>query len=281
MRRILDYLIFLLIRGLVGILLVLPIRYRLDFGGQVFVWIGLLHRRWKARVLANLSFVYPDMDPIRQRQIYVGVMRNFGRTLLEMFSAVEFRHQASGFKTCGPGLKEIEKALRQDRRVILVSGHFGNWEAIRGVLAQRGIGVAVLYKPMRNPYFDRFWKRKIEALGTPAFRSIRPFLSHIVRHGGVCAILNDQHAIGGLPLDFLGRTAMTQGLLARVSIRYDALYVPCYGIREPGCRFLVHFEKSIPNTVPDEMSQHFNNSLARIVKRYPDQWLWIHQRWKS
>ncbi|MCY4542055.1 MAG: hypothetical protein OXB95_06630 [Rhodobacteraceae bacterium] len=281
MRATYDYILFLLIRGLVGSLLLLPFRQRVKLGGQVFIWIGALHRRWKSRVLANLNLIFPEMSPSQRREVYFGVMRNFGMTLMELFSATEFRRQARTFEVCGSGLAEIEDALAQGRRVILISGHFGNWEAIRGVLAQRGIRAAVVYKPMHNRFFDRYWRKKIEALGTPAYRSIRPFIAHILRRGGVSAILNDQYEFGGQPLEFLGHTALTQSLLAKVSIRSDALFVPCFGIRKTNKGgFVVHFDKAIPNTTPDKMIQSFNDSLEQFVRKNPEQWLWIHKRWR-
>ena len=85
----------------------------------------------------------------------------------------------------------------------------------------------------------------------------------------------------GESLSFMGKPARTALSAAELALKYDALLVPVYGIRQPnGLDFKILVEPPIAHTTASEMTQALNDSLERLVRQHMDQWMWVHRRWK-
>ena len=122
-------------------------------------------------------------------------------------------------------------------------------------------------------------------MGGRAFARDRRGLAEFVknlREGGHGAILLDQHVSTGAMLDFLGQAAPTSLSAAEMALKYNALLVPIYGERlQDGIDFDIRIEAPIPPSDPVTMTQAINDSLSARVRARPEQWLWIHRRWKA
>ncbi len=168
---------------------------------------------------------------------------------------------------------------------MLVTGHIGNYEACRAALLALGYRVGVLYKPMTNDYFNAHYVRAMEVIGTENFPRGRAGMGAMIRHlrgGGMLGILVDQHMGHGAPLTFFGREALTALSAAELALKYDALVVPIYGVRQTdGLAFEIIVETPIPHGSAEEMTQSLNDSLEGIVRKTLGHWLWIHKRWKG
>jgi KDO2-lipid IV(A) lauroyltransferase len=236
------------------------------------------------RVRENLALIWPDLAPDRIPALTRAVCDNVGRTLAELYSPDEFKATVAGSPLLGTGLGPILAAQEQGRGVILVSGHFGNHDIARAVLASRGLAVAALYKPQRNPYFNRHFAATITAISAPLFPRGRRGLADLVTHlkaGGMLGMLIDQHMHHGAALSFLGHRALTALSAAELALKYDCLLVPVYGIRQAdGLHFDLLIEPAIPHTDATRMTQALNDSLSAQVRAHPEQWFWVHRRWK-
>ena len=274
----------LALRGLIGATRVLPYRWRVPFVGWLMRRIIAPLAGYRDRVRDNLALIWPDLPPDRVRALQDTVCDNMGRTLAELYSPVEFKATVAKSALLGNGLDAILAAQAAGRAVILVSGHFGNHDIARAVLATRGFTVAALYKPQRNPYFDRHFAATIRAISEPLFARGRKGLSDLVTHlrgGGMLGMLIDQHMNHGSPLTFLGHRALTATSAADLALKYDCLLVPVYGIRQPdGLHFNLLVEPPIPHSDARTMTQALNDSLSAQVQAHPDQWFWVHRRWK-
>ncbi|MEO8241270.1 MAG: lysophospholipid acyltransferase family protein [bacterium] len=270
--------------ALIGALRLLPYRQRVPFGGWVMRRVVGPVAGYRGRVRDNLALIWPDLPPDRVATLTHDVLDNVGRTLAELYSPEEFKANVADCPILGVGLGEIEQAQASGRGVIMVSGHFGNHDIARAVLAGRGKAVAALYRPQRNPYFDKHFAATIRAVSEPLFPRGRRGLSDLVTHlrrGGMLGMLLDQHMRHGAPLTFLGHRALTALSAADLALRYNCLLVPVYGIRQPdGISFELLVEPSIPHTTAAEMTQALNNSLGLQVQAHPGQWFWVHRRWK-
>ena len=279
-----DYVSNLALRGLIGLSLCLP--YRLRVAGM-----GWLMRRvigpiagYRARARANLALIWPDKPEAERWRIADAACDNAGRALIENYSTRDLMRRMAGAEIRGPGLSALEAAREAGRPVILVSGHFGNYEAARAALVGRGYPIGGLYRPMRNSFFNEHYVRTMEAFGGPVFpqgtRGTAGFVRHL-KAGGQLVLLFDQNVVAAPFLDFLGQPAATATSAAELALRYDALLVPFYATRaSDGIRFDIELEEPVPPGTPREMTQHLNDSLAARVLRDPGQWFWIHRRWK-
>lgn len=240
---------------------------------------------YQKRALENLARIYPEMAPPERLRIARAVLNNVGRSLIESYSPVEFQGQLAQADVAGAGLAEIERAERDGRPVILVTGHYGNWEAARGVLKARGLVTGGLYRPMSNPYFNSHYVEMLNAFGNPCFPQGPSGISGFVRHlrsGGRLLILFDLHVYKAPVLEFLGHPANTATSAADMALRYEALLIPVWTERrEDGVNFKVTFDAPLDVTAPEDTMQGLNDQLGARIERDPAQWFWVHRRWKA
>ncbi|THD84392.1 lauroyl acyltransferase [Aliigemmobacter aestuarii] len=273
-----------LLRALIWLLLRLPYQWRVPLCGWLMARMIAPLAGYRDRVRANLDRILPDLPAPEVERLSRAVPDNVGRTIIEIYSGAEFVGHATRFAPTGPGLAALDKAHMQRRPVILVTGHFGNYDASRAALIARGYRIGALYKPMKNRFFNAHYIRAISRIGTPLFPRGREGLADMVRHlraGGMLGLLIDQHMNHGAPLTFFGHEAMTALSAADLALKYDAIVVPTYAIRRAnGLDFDIVVEAPIPHGTPEEMTQALNDSLEAVVRKHPDQWFWIHNRWK-
>ncbi|MFA7433977.1 MAG: lysophospholipid acyltransferase family protein [Gemmobacter sp.] len=275
----------LLLRGLIGGLLLLPYRLRVPLCGKLMAFVIAPVAGWRRRIRDNLALVRPDLPAAEVRRLMRAVPDNMGRSVIEAYSGPEFLARARGWEPRGPGIAALEAAHAENRPVIFVTAHFGNYDAARAVLRARGHQVGGLYKPMTNRYFNAHYVRAMAAIGEPVFPRGRRGLAGMVRflrEGGKLGMLIDQHQYRGAPLTFFGHEAMTALSAAEMALKYGALLIPAYGIRQPdGLGFEVIFEAPIKPASPEAMTQALNDSLEARVREHMDQWFWIHRRWRG
>ncbi|RBO52674.1 lauroyl acyltransferase [Rhodovulum sp. BSW8] len=283
-RRLGDWLTDRVARLLIGTALALPYERRVPFGGWVTRRLIAPVAGYRTRAEANLALVHPGMPAGERRRIADAVADNAGRTLIENYSTRAFLARMAGVEPRGPGLAALEAARAAGRPAILVTGHFGNYEAARAALVARGFEIGGLYRPMANPFFNAHYVRTMEAFGGPVFpqgrRGTAGFVRHL-RNGGMLVLLTDQHARRGTELRFMGQPALTALSAAELALRYGADLIPFYATRRAdGLNFDVEIEAPVQPSTPREMMQALNDSLEARVRRHPDQWFWIHRRWK-
>ncbi|WP_299352901.1 lysophospholipid acyltransferase family protein [uncultured Shimia sp.] len=283
-QKVTDYTVNLVLKGAIGLALALPYKTRVRMMGwltsHVFSPIG----GYRKRVRNNLNTVLPDLPEDEVHRLSRVVPNNAGRTLIEIYSGEEFVQRAIQAPIEGPGLERLEAARAEGRPVILVTGHMGNYDAVRANLIHRGYNMGALYRPMANPYFNAHYVASISKIGTPLFERGRKGMIEMVRHiksGGILGILTDLHANQGVPLDFLGKPARTSLVTAELALKFNAALIPVYGLREPdGFSFRIVAMEEIPHSDPTTMTQAVNDGLANLVRAHPEQWFWIHRRWK-
>tara|TARA_R110002094_G_scaffold185331_2_gene161847 strand:+ start:209 stop:1093 length:885 start_codon:yes stop_codon:yes gene_type:complete len=248
--------------------------------------IGIV-ARWfppaSRRIDRDLKRVFPDVPRAGRMQLCHRIGRNMGQTLFEIFHCGEFQKLENRITTAGPGLAALEAAKAQGKGAIIVSGHFGQWEAIRAVLKARGMETGAVYRPQVNRHYQRRLLAGIEAGGKPIFptgrNGTKALVSHL-RKGGFVAILLDEKTDDGEAMPFLGHDALTSLAAARLALKYDVPMVPAYGTRlDSGGNFKVDFEPPIPPSDARTMTRAFNDSLSARILDKPDQWYWMLRRW--
>lgn len=279
-----DWFISSLFIGIIRTMGLFPYRWRVSLTGQIVARVLGPVVGYTARVRDNLSLIFPDMPEAEKTRLARAVPEQLGRTVAELFSPQDMAVIATRTPVSGPGLAALDAAKDAGRPIILVSGHIGNYDVGRSVLIQRGHRVGALYRPMNLRVFNEFYVSRMAQVGTPLFLRGRRGMMEMVKflkQGNVIALLIDQHMSAGAPLTFFGHKAWTALSAAELALRYDALLVPSYCIRQPdGLSFEMVVEAPIPKTDPARMTQALNDSLERQVRAHMEQWLWVHRRWK-
>ena len=283
-RRIGHYLTNAVIVGLVRFALMIPYSARLSFVGWMVERVVGPLAGYRKRARQNLAMIWPEISDDRRDEIADRCLNNVGRSFIENYSPREFPDRMAKNTPTGAGVSALEQAAATGRAVILVTGHYGNYEATRACLVARGFDIGGLYRDMKNPYFNAHYVKTMEAFGGPVFAQGRRGTAGFVRHlkqGGQLVLLFDQHVFGAPQLDFLGEPANTALSAAELALRYDALLIPFYGIRQAdGLSFETVLEAPIPHTDALTMTQLLNDSLAARIIADPEQWFWVHRRWR-
>lgn len=283
-RRAGHYLTNALIVGAIRFALLIPYRARVAFFGWIVQrLIGPL-AGYRTRALENLALIWPELSEARRNEIATRCLNNVGRSFIENYSADDFPPRMAKLTPKGDGVAALEQAAQNGKPVILVTGHYGNYEAARACLVARGFDIGGLYRDMKNPYFNAHYVKTMEAFGGPVFPQGRRGTAGFVRHlkdAGQLVLLFDQHVFEAPQFDFLGRPANTALSAAELALRYDALLIPFYGIRQAdGISFDAVLEAPVPHSDPMTMTQALNDSLAARINEDPEQWFWVHRRWR-
>lgn len=273
----------LFLRGLIGVAGLVPYRWRVPFMGWIVAraapFVG-----FEKRIRENLALARPDLTEDEVRALCRAVPDNAGRTLIELYAGRPFLDRARAAPIEGPGLAALEKARADGRPVILMTGHFGNYDVARAGLIARGHEMGALYRRMANPYFNAHYLRTISAIGQPMFEQGRRGMTQMVRHlksGGIIAIVGDLHTHGGRELRFFDQPAVTSIVPAELALKYNAVLIPVYAVRlDNGLDFRVVMQDAITPSDPETMTQAVNDGLESLVRRHMGQWFWIHRRWK-
>lgn len=270
--------------AIIGVMRLLPYRWRVPAMGW-FSRTVLGPLALNRRVRENLRHVFPDLPPAEVRRICREVADNFGRSFIELHSGPEFARFAATLPIGGPGLAALDEAHARQRPVILVSAHFGNYDAWRSGLSARGFRVGGLYMPMTNPAANRRYVATIESIAKPLFPRGAEGLADMIRFlrgGGMLGLLGDHYMATGELVDFLGKPAWTATSAAKMALKYNALLVPLYATRNPdGLTFTIEVEDPIPHSDALTMTQALNDSASARVRGHLGQWFWLHRRWKK
>ncbi len=262
----------------------LPFAWRLSIGGAILGaavrWVPPLRKR----IERNLSLIFPELQGREKRAFIRRVSRHIGRGFMVLFYSQDYHDKLSDVAMASDAFAEIKAAQAAGRPVIIVSGHFGEWEAIRVMLARAGMPSASIYREAGNPIFERHFAKAMAVGGAGLFQTglngTRKMIKHL-KAGGVISVLLDQRVGDGVPLDFLGHPALSSPIMAELAKKTGALMVPAYAPLNADGQVQLLVEPAIPHGDAVEMIAAVNASLGAQVMARPEQWYWLHNRWKK
>ena len=258
-----------------------------------------LGRRWgraDARHLAvameNLAHAFPDWDDARRRATALGVYEHFGQVLLDVLWLARRPREEILSHVVVEGGEHVEAAHRAGRGALYTTAHAGNWE-VHGVAHGHLFGpIGVVARPLDNPALDR---RLCDFRRSPGNTVIykRQALGQVMRllrdNRGV-AILIDQNVQekDGVFVDFFGRQAATTTVTAALALKTGCALVPAHTELLPDGRYRLTYEKPLVVEASGDrgadlvrLTQGLTSAIEGWVRRRPEQWLWLHRRWKT
>jgi len=241
----------------------------------------------------NLNLAFPDWTSEQTRDVVRGVFQNFGRLLVEFARLPKLNPDNISQVVVYDGFDHYAESLRRGNGTLFLTAHYGAWELCPFAHALYGHPLKFVIRPIDNPYVDRLVNSYRTGSGNQVIRkkdSLREMLRTLKRNEGV-GILIDQNATrdAGVFVDFFGLPACTTTVLAALALRTGATVIP--GVLIWDCASNIHrlhFEPPVEivqtgDTRADivENTARFNKILEKLVKQHPDQWLWVHRRWKT
>jgi KDO2-lipid IV(A) lauroyltransferase len=290
---LIGYLQYLLLKAFGLLANLLPEGFALWWGRQ----LGRMffHLDWERRKVAleNLHIAFGEEKSERELlAIARKAFQNLGMMAIEFFRIPRMDVEAFKKRVKIEGLEEALRLLGKGRGVLLLLSHFGNWE-LMGIMSKLiGDSIMVIAKPMKkNRRVDQFITKIRSAAGLEVISSIKAsrIVIKALSRNRVVGILIDQRAkrSEGIWADFFGKKAPTTPGLAVLAMKTGAPVVPVFMVRNgvekhrlviQGPLELVHtgdIKKDVgANT------QLFNDTLESMIRRYPDQWFWVHRRWE-
>jgi KDO2-lipid IV(A) lauroyltransferase len=278
-----------LVGGLVG-RLPPAVGRRLGIGlGRAAHWL-LPGRRRVA--LDNLALVYGDtLSPAARATIARRCFEHLGVTAVECCRLFFGPADRLLSRVRGRGTEHIGEALAKGRGIFFLTGHFGNWELLAATHALAGFGLSVVVRPLDNPYLDALIARARERSGLRAIpkRDAVQGVRAALARGECIGLLLDQDAgRGGVFVPFLGHAASTSRALAVLALKTRAPVVPAFIHRLPDGGHELVLEPEIPLVITGDLDQdilvntaRFTEAIERHVRAHPEQWFWVHRRWKS
>lgn len=291
-QRVRHWLVRGLFRGLLALLRVTPWPPALACGSALGAGACRLSGRYRGVADRNLRLAYgDDLTPAERRRLTQDVFRHFGRALLIEFLKVPSLSpaQVRALVPIQPSeLNPLTQALARGRGVIVVSAHLGNWELLVRRIALEGVRVLVVARQGRDPAFNALTDRLRENGGYQVHSrdsSPRPLLRHL-QSGGVVAILCDQKS-DAVFVPFFGHTAGTTDGPAVLALRTGAAVLPLFAPRGPDGKYRPLFLPEIDTHATGNrradaarIMGDITAGIEEVVRRYPDQWLWMHDRWR-
>ncbi|MBI4460672.1 MAG: lysophospholipid acyltransferase family protein [Acidobacteria bacterium] len=290
MRHLLEYAAgFVILKALGRLPRPLAHRMAMLLAGVLY-WITPKFRRVAGQ---NLRMALPELSGQERRAICRGVYRSLGRLLAEGAHFPNLNAQNVQQAVFYDGLENYQAALSRGRGVLFLTAHLGAWELGAFAHALCGYPLHILYRPLDNPRLNRLVNRYRLLSGNKLIdkrNSAREVLSALARNETV-GILADQNSSleEGVFVNFLGIPACTTAGIARIALHTEAAVVPAFCVWDSGRRlFRIIFDKplELPATGDKEESirtatQQLTSVIEQYIRRYPDQWLWIHRRWKT
>ena len=240
----------------------------------------------------NLRRAFPEKSDRDLLRIAKGAYRNLGIVATEFFDIPGLTKDTIGKLVEVEGLENCTQALAKGRGVLMFGAHFGNWE-LEAVAASLLIKpLVVIYRPLDSAVLDALVLRVRSATGNTPLAKDRAMRSMLrsLKHNEMLGILIDQNVAWyeGVFVDYFGRPACTTDGLALLALHTEAPVLPAYMARRPDGRYrlVIGPEVEVTRTGDREAdvlanTRRFTTIIEETVRRYPDQWLWVHQRWKT
>jgi KDO2-lipid IV(A) lauroyltransferase len=286
---------YALARTILSALGVLPrpvaIAIGLTIGRLAYLLPGNLRRTGKR----NLEIAFPEMPETERRRLLRGCFASLGRLLGE-FSQLPRATPESLRRIIEydeVGLAHLREAEKNKRGVIFLTGHLGVWELHSFGWSALEYPLSFLVRPLDNPRIEemieavrtRFGNRAIDKQSA-ARRALR-----VLREGGTLGILSDLNTQPreGVFVPFFGKLACTTAGIAVLALKTDAVVIPTCAIwNQKRKRYFFHGDPPVelvrtgdPKKDIEVNTANFAAAVERMVRLYPDQWLWIHKRWKT
>ncbi len=270
----------------------LPLRLAKVLSAILADTVRAITPRWRQTALINIGLAFPDWDDRRKAQAIRASYRNLGANALVLARLPRLGPGNISTWIRYEGLENYENATAQGCGVILLTAHLGVWELSSAAHAIYGHPMWSMVRPLDNPYLDRLVDGRRNLFGNRTIRkqdAVREVLT-VLRANGAVGILADQNAAGsdGLFVDFFGYPASSTRGVAQLAARAGAQVVPgCAVWNSAEGQYVLKFWE--PLTLADtgdreqdlaENTQRCQAAIETAIRDYPEQWLWIHRRWK-
>jgi KDO2-lipid IV(A) lauroyltransferase len=255
--------------------------------------VYLFHVRLRRVGMRNLEMAFPNKSEKERNRILQAEFSSLGRQLAELCQFPRYTPENVDEVVIYEQLENYERAYARGKGVLFLTAHFGGWELSAFAHSLHGHRVNIVMRPMDNPYLDGMLQSYRTMHGNkvvPKDDFVRGLLG-AMKAGETVGILMDTNMTPpqGVFVDFFGIPACTASGLARIALRTDAAVVPGFTIWDESLRkYRLRFDPAVELVRTGDLeadittnTQRFTKVIEDYVRKYPEQWLWVHRRWKT
>ena len=292
-KRLKNWFLFRLITILISLLNFLPRSFAISVGGFLGRLAYLLIADARKRTQRNLRLAFGrELDETKLRRLASQVFENVGKNVADAVRLKKMRWEDIERITEIEGLEYFDEAYRAGKGVIGFTGHIGDFELMAAYFSLRGYKLSVVGRELYDPRLDRLLVENRESVGLeniPSSAGIKPILK-VLRAGKFLGVLADQDSsrVRGVFVDFFGRPARTPAAPALFAYKTGSPIVPMAIVRKDKNKYKIIVKPPVELTFSEDrekdiidVTQRCTKVLESIIREYPDQWLWMHERWKS
>jgi KDO2-lipid IV(A) lauroyltransferase len=248
-------------------------------------------RREKDRTYKHIEQSLAIDEPLVVERLVRRCFRNMGKNVMEFMRfprmSPETIHQLVAFE----GREHIDQALAQGKGAIILTAHFGNWELLGASIVANGYTIRGITRQLRSKRLDAIvsaYRKKIGWQGIDRDKSVRDALRCLKRNELIAILADVDTRTQGVFVDFFARPAYTPYSPAAIALKTGAAILPTFIIRQPDNSHRAVVEAPLPLQRSGEReqdflvnTQKFTKVIESYVRRHPEQWIWMHERWKT
>ncbi|MFH1782217.1 MAG: ELM1/GtrOC1 family putative glycosyltransferase [Candidatus Omnitrophota bacterium] len=286
-----DFFLFIIAKLFILFLSFIPLNAALWIGRRFGDIIYLVNVKRRSIAYSNLKSCFPEKSAGELKRIVKIHYRNLAMSIIEVLKLPSMKRSYSKKHIKTMHFERLQKAFNNKKGVIILTAHFGNWEASSIIMAEAGYKMTVFARQQKYHRLDNLLNKHRAALGckvvTKGF-SIRDIIKELNK-GGIVAMLFDQDAgSNGVFVDLFNRPSSTATGPIMFSRKTGALIVPSFTRRVGYSDHVVEMEEPLTLIDTGDKEKDLKVNLERVSKileqyitKFPEQWLWSHKRWKS
>ncbi|MEO2055842.1 MAG: lysophospholipid acyltransferase family protein [Nitrospira sp.] len=293
-NKITRSIVFLALLAVSGTTRFLPWRLGVQFGGLLGRIAFYLLRRERGRSLEGLRIAFGrDKSEKELNKIARRNFQNLGKGLIEILNFRYLTLRRIESLVTIEGEEYLKEAKSNGKGTVLITGHIGNWELMAAALSLRGYRLHVIAAPLYDPRIDELIIRlrskfNIETISRGSPSSSKKILG-VLRKKEILGLLIDQDTqVNGVFVNFFNQKAYTPAGAAQLALKSGAATITCFVTRLPNDRHKITINKPITLVRSDDNKKDievntaiFTAKIEEHIKQYPEQWVWMHRRWKT
>lgn len=281
-------------RAVSGILYILPRACLLSLAQILGSAAYIIVSKHREETIRNLTTAFGKEKSAEEiKRIARGVFQNLAKTALEVLQFPKWKsYLPESIIDFGDAPEKYRSLLTEGKGLITITSHIGNWELLGGVPSMRGFKSKAIARRLRNPRFQNWVESLRKSIGIELiYRDDSPKkIFQCLKSGEALGLLPDQDIAGlkGVFVDFFGRPAHTSIAPVKLSLTTQAPIVCVFLVRTPENRYKIIFGDTIRPTIEtteeaalQKYTALWMKDIEAVIRAYPDQWGWMHNRWKT
>ena len=293
MPRLAHNVLYSVVTGALDAFSRLPLALAYWLGARLGDLAYVLLTRRRRITLENLALALrEEKTPEERRVIARAVFRNLGQHLVDFSRLRDLTPEGFARICTVEGLEGVQRLLERRQGLLILSAHFGSWELSPAIAPRLGAPLHVIVRPLDHAVVDRLVETSRQRFGChiiPKRDALGQSLAAL-RRGEIVALLMDQSSLRheGVQVEFFGIKTYTSKGPALLAMRARCPVVGAFLVREAPGQHRLLFSSEIPvrrtGDVQRDIEENtllFNRMIEAYIRRYPDQWFWLHRRWKQ